>query len=76
MAEGKVEVHTGRPSWHQEQAGAISAGITSFDTPEQAHAYLDGFRAHHPGKTAFVIDRRPKDATADTAATELKGEAS
>ena len=75
MADGKVEVHTGTPSWHQAQAGAISAGVTSFDTPEQADEYLTRFRAHHPGESAFVLDRRPKDLAVDTGSSEPKGEA-
>lgn len=74
MSEGKVEVHTGAPSWHQARAGAISAGVVTFDTPAQADEYVTGFRARRPHEPVFVIDRRPDSGTA-TPGSDSKGEA-
>jgi len=55
--EPSFEAHTGRPSWHQARAGAISSGIVSFGTKEEAEAYVEKYKASHPGEPAFVITK-------------------
>lgn len=49
------EVHTGRPSWHQQKAGHISAGATIFNTRADAERYLANFKALHPDQPAFIL---------------------
>ena len=51
------EAHTGRPSWHQAKAGAISSGIVSFGTKGEADKYVEKYKASHPGEPAFVITK-------------------
>lgn len=51
------EAHTGKPSWHQARAGAISSGIVSFGTKREADEYVEKYRASHPGEPAFVITK-------------------
>lgn len=52
------DVHEGRPSWHQQRAGHISAAATvGFKTRKDAEAYLSRFKAHHPDEPAFVVER-------------------
>lgn len=49
------EAHTGRPSWHQSRAGAISAGIVSFPTKAEADQYVADHKVRYPNEPAFVI---------------------
>lgn len=50
------DVHEGRPSWHQQRAGHISAATTSgFKTRDEAEAFADKLRAKHPGMPVFVL---------------------
>jgi hypothetical protein len=51
------EAHTGRPSWHQARAGAISSGIVSFGTKKEADEYVERYKTSHPGEPAFVITK-------------------
>lgn len=52
------DVHEGRPSWHQQRAGHISAAVTSgFRTREDAQAYQAGLREHHPEIPTFILAR-------------------
>lgn len=51
----KWSVHEGRPSWHQQRAGHISAGVTLCDTKAEAEAYLASFKKHHPDEQAFIL---------------------
>lgn len=53
----KFEAHTGRPSWHQAKAGAMSSGIVSFGTKDEAEQYVERYKASHPGEPAFVITK-------------------
>lgn len=51
----KYEVHTGRPSWHQNKAGHISAGITVFGEKDEAEAYLARCKELRPHEPAFIL---------------------
>lgn len=51
------EAHTGRPSWHQARAGAMSSGIVRFGTKEEAEQYVTKYKASHPNEPAFVITK-------------------
>lgn len=52
------EVHEGRPSWHQQRAGHISAAATvGFKSREAAEEFAEGLRRHHPGMPVFVLQR-------------------
>jgi len=53
----RFEAHTGRPSWHQARAGAISSGIVVFGTKDEADRYVEKYKASHPGEPAFVITK-------------------
>lgn len=53
----KFYVHTGEASWHQQRAGAISAGVMVYDKREDAEIYLASFKMHHPNEPAFIIER-------------------
>jgi len=53
----RFEAHTGRPSWHQAKAGAISSGIVVFGTKDEADRYIEKYKASHPGEPAFVITK-------------------
>jgi|SRR6185503_12664767 len=53
----RFEAHTGRPSWHQARAGAISSGIVVFGTKNEADQYVEKYKASHPGEPAFVITK-------------------
>lgn len=59
MIERKVfDVHEGRPSWHQMRAGHISAAATTgFKSREDAEAYRERLRVHHPEIPTFVVER-------------------
>jgi hypothetical protein len=48
------EVYTGRPSWHQQRAGAISAAIGVYETRNDAERYVENFRKHHPDQPCFI----------------------
>ena len=48
-------MHEGRPSWHQQRAGHISAGGTLCDTKAEAEEYLASFKKHHPNEVAFIL---------------------
>lgn len=48
------DVHTGSPSWHQARVGAISSGIVSFGTRDEALEYVESFKARHPHDTVFI----------------------
>jgi len=53
--ESEFEVHEGAPSWHQQRAGHISAGVTTgFSTRAAADEHADRLRANHPGIPVFV----------------------
>lgn len=57
------DVHEGRPSWHQQRAGHISAAVTSgFRTREDAEAYRESLKLHHPEIPTFIVERREKGA--------------
>jgi hypothetical protein len=51
------EAHTGRPSWHQARAGAISAGIVRFGTKAEADEYVANHKVRYPSEPAFVITK-------------------
>ncbi len=53
----RFEAHTGRPSWHQAKAGAISSGIVVFGTYAEAEQYVVKYKNVHPGEPAFVITK-------------------
>jgi hypothetical protein len=53
------DVHEGRPSWHQQRAGHISAAVTTgFKTREDAEAFAVKLRTHHPHEYYFVLRGR------------------
>lgn len=52
------EVHTGRPSWHQQRAGGISAAVGVYDKKEDAEKYVEGYKKHHPNEPVFIRERR------------------
>lgn len=53
------DVHEGKPSWHQQRAGGVSAAVTSgFKTREDAEAYQKRLAEHHPETSSFVIERK------------------
>lgn len=53
------EVHEGRPSWHQQRAGHISAAVTTgFETRQQAEEFAQRLRDHHPGMHVFAQESR------------------
>lgn len=53
------EVHEGRPSWHQQRAGHISAAVTSgFKSKEEADTFAGKLKAHHPEMPVFVLKAR------------------
>ena len=55
------EVHEGRPSWHQQRAGHISAAVTTgFPSRDEAEAFAARLQAHHPHMSVFVIERKVK----------------
>lgn len=57
------DVHEGRPSWHQQRAGGISAAVTSgFKTREDAEAYRERLKAHHPEIPTFILEREAAPA--------------
>lgn len=52
-------VHEGRPSWHQQKAGHVSAAMTcGIWSKREAERELRKFKKHHPGETAFITTRR------------------
>ena len=52
------DVHEGRPSWHQQKAGHISAGVTSgFKTREEAEVYMERCREYRPNEPRFIVER-------------------
>lgn len=51
------EAHTGKPSWHQARAGAISSGVVIFGTREEAEAYVTRCKVSRPDEPAFVIEK-------------------
>lgn len=53
----RFEAHTGKPSWHQARAGAISAGIVVFGTYAEAEQYVVKYKNANPGEPAFVITK-------------------
>lgn len=53
-----TELHTGRPSWHQQRAGHVSAGVTIFPSREEAERAWERFKQRHPDEPAFVVTRR------------------
>lgn len=53
----RFEAHTGKPSWHQARAGAISSGIVIFGTKDEADKYVERYKASHPDEPAFVITK-------------------
>jgi len=53
----RFDAHTGRPSWHQAKAGAISSGIVRFCTKAEAEEYVERYKASHPGEPAFVLTK-------------------
>lgn len=65
------DVHEGRPSWHQQRAGHISAAATvGFLTLDAAEAFEAKRKAHHPDILTFILARRetipPADASGAT----------
>lgn len=54
----RYEVHEGRPSWHQQRAGAISAGVTVQPNKAAAVAYAARVRESRPGERVFVMPER------------------
>lgn len=59
------EVHEGRPSWHQQRAGHISAAVTTgFPTREDAEAFAQRLRDHHPHLYVFVLESKQKGSPA------------
>lgn len=51
-------VHVGRPSWHQQRAGSISASEYHWSTRADAEAYVARLKAHHPHETAWIEKRK------------------
>ena len=57
------DVHEGFPSWHQQRAGHISAGVTTgFTSREDADAFASRLKSHHPNMCVFVIAREVQGA--------------
>ena len=55
------EVHEGRPSWHQQCAGHISAAVTTgFTSRADAEKLVEGLKKHHPDLHVFIIEREDK----------------
>lgn len=54
----RFEVHTGRPSWHQQRAGHISAASGVYSTREVAERYQRNYKLHHPDDPCFIIEVR------------------
>jgi len=53
------DVHEGRPSWHQQRAGHISAAATvGFTSEAEAEEFARGLREHHPDMPVFVLKHR------------------
>lgn len=60
------EVHEGRPSWHQQRAGHISAAVTTgFRDRAEAEQFAQRLRDNHPGLYVFV-----RESTAGTDTTD------
>lgn len=53
-------VHTGRPSWHQQQAGHISASSSVFTRRAAADEALAKFQARHPHEPAFIVEQKQR----------------
>lgn len=51
-------VHEGRPSWHQQRAGQISAGAMCFFTKRKATAFLRRVKKLRPNEPAFITTSR------------------
>lgn len=51
-------VQTGRPSWHQQRAGHISAGAMCFWSKKDAKKYQRNFKKRHPDEPAFITTER------------------
>lgn len=52
------DVHEGRPSWHQQRAGHISAGVTTgFKTRAEADAFVTRCKGFRPDTYIFVVER-------------------
>lgn len=50
------DVHTGKPSWHQQRAGHISSSVMGgFATKAAAEEYARKFKEHHPDEPAIVL---------------------
>ena len=56
MAEKVWVVNTGRPSWHQQRAGHISAGGIVWHSKEEAEQYMSRYKQHHPDEPAFITE--------------------
>ena len=53
------DVHEGRPSWHQQQAGHISAAVTTgFESRSDAEAFQARLKQHHPTLYTFIVSRQ------------------
>ena len=51
-------VHEGRPSWHQQRAGQISAGAMCFWKKKSATAFLRRVKKLRPNEPAFITTSR------------------
>lgn len=53
--QSTYEVHEGIPSWHQQKAGHISAGVTTgFATRKDAEDFAERLKSQHPGMQVFI----------------------
>lgn len=50
----QYEVWTGRPSWHQQRAGAIGAACGVYETRNDAERYVENYKKHHPDQPCFI----------------------
>ena len=56
------DVHEGRPSWHQQRAGHISAGVTTgFATREAAEAFVARCKGFRPTTSIFIVERKGQE---------------
>jgi hypothetical protein len=58
----RYHVHTGWPTWHQQQAGARSAGQMIYSTRLEADTYAREYQTRYPNELCFVeaVPDRPQ----------------
>lgn len=57
-ADVPYEVRAGRPSYHQQRAGADCAAVSVHGTKGEADVYAERYRAANPGEPCVVVPVR------------------